>query len=298
MSVNYNSKKKPELEALLKERGLAHSGNKPDLVQRLQEDDAKKEAAPQGDAAPAPQADDIDWDEGDAPATKPAPVAAEPTKESAPPAAVAETADVPPVVDEAKVADNTEEPKPEPTEAGASEAKPSAKESAEAAEAKKKAWDEKVGGKVAVTSAEEEAAKRKARLAKFGAVTAEPEPTPVAEETLTDEQKAEKEKKEARAKKFGTAPVAAPETSIDANERIAKALDRALPERPERSERKRGRDRGDIGRGGVNKRVDSRRRDNREKPRGPRNGPQRSGMSEADRKAKEARAKRFGAAPA
>lgn len=59
--AEYTKMKNAELEALLKERGLAHTGKKADLVKRLQEDDASK---PEG-AAPAAtkNEDEIDWDD-------------------------------------------------------------------------------------------------------------------------------------------------------------------------------------------------------------------------------------------
>lgn len=40
--VDYSSQKVPDLKKLLSERGLVISGNKADLIARLQEDDAKK----------------------------------------------------------------------------------------------------------------------------------------------------------------------------------------------------------------------------------------------------------------
>lgn len=293
MSVNYNSKKKPELEALLKERGLPHSGNKPDLVQRLQDDDASKAAAGGGDAAPAPPADDIDWDEGDTNAPNPNLAAAEQTEDPAHKAILAaggigrvnNPVDVPnQIVDEANDPGRTEDSKvipPAETEASA----PAVQESAEETEAKKKAYEEHFSANLAASEAEQEAAKRAARLLRFP----QAQTAPAEADALTEEQKAEQAKKEERAKKFG----ASAEPVAGESDKIAKALDSALPER---RERKRGRDRGDVGRGGVNKRVDSRRRDNG--PKGPRNAPARSGLSDADRQAREKRAQRFGAKPA
>jgi hypothetical protein len=40
--VDYSTHKVPDLKKLLSERGLVISGNKADLVARLQEDDSKK----------------------------------------------------------------------------------------------------------------------------------------------------------------------------------------------------------------------------------------------------------------
>jgi SAP domain-containing ribonucleoprotein len=53
---DYSKMKNADLEALLKERGLPHSGKKADLVARLQEDDKKKASAT------VPEEDEIDWD--------------------------------------------------------------------------------------------------------------------------------------------------------------------------------------------------------------------------------------------
>ncbi|KAF2719384.1 hypothetical protein K431DRAFT_228760 [Polychaeton citri CBS 116435] len=70
MSNDYGKKKNDELQTLCKERGLAHTGKKADLVKRLEEDDAVKGTQTAETAAP-PAEDEIDWD--DEPATsKPA----------------------------------------------------------------------------------------------------------------------------------------------------------------------------------------------------------------------------------
>jgi hypothetical protein len=42
MSTDYAGQKVPDLKKLLSERGLAVSGNKADLIARLEEDDKKK----------------------------------------------------------------------------------------------------------------------------------------------------------------------------------------------------------------------------------------------------------------
>jgi SAP domain-containing ribonucleoprotein len=44
--TDYNSLKVPELKKLLSDRSLAQTGNKPDLIARLQEADAKSTSAP------------------------------------------------------------------------------------------------------------------------------------------------------------------------------------------------------------------------------------------------------------
>src|ERR1700761_3930036 len=66
---DYSKMKNADLEALLKERGLPHTGKKADMVSRLQEDDKSKVAAPVG----ATNEDEIDWDDDapDAPTSRP-----------------------------------------------------------------------------------------------------------------------------------------------------------------------------------------------------------------------------------
>lgn len=66
--ADYTSLKVPDLKKLLTERGLVVSGNKADLITRLQEDDNKKGGVATGE-------DEIDWDEDDNKATT-APAAA------------------------------------------------------------------------------------------------------------------------------------------------------------------------------------------------------------------------------
>lgn len=87
-ALEYAKLKNVELESLLKERSLPHTGKKADLIARLQEDDKrKKEAAPApksatanttttvGSAAVASTNDDeIDWDDDPTETSKPIPV--------------------------------------------------------------------------------------------------------------------------------------------------------------------------------------------------------------------------------
>ena len=56
MMSDYSKMKNADLEVILKERGLPHSGKKADLVARLQEDDKKKASST------VPEEDEIDWD--------------------------------------------------------------------------------------------------------------------------------------------------------------------------------------------------------------------------------------------
>ncbi|KAI1003817.1 hypothetical protein K3495_g4393 [Podosphaera aphanis] len=58
MSTSYPSLKVPDLKKLLQERGLVVSGNKAELISRLQEDDKKAGNDIAGE-------DEIDWDEDD-----------------------------------------------------------------------------------------------------------------------------------------------------------------------------------------------------------------------------------------
>lgn len=57
--ADYAKKKNDELATLCKERGLAHTGKKADLVKRLEDHDASNGAAP----ATAAVDDEIDWDD-------------------------------------------------------------------------------------------------------------------------------------------------------------------------------------------------------------------------------------------
>lgn len=66
--AEYGKKKNDELQALCKERGLAHTGKKADLVKRLEDYDAKQASSAPDAAKPAANEDDIDWD--DEPATE------------------------------------------------------------------------------------------------------------------------------------------------------------------------------------------------------------------------------------
>jgi SAP domain-containing ribonucleoprotein len=171
--VEYAKMKNAELEALLKERGLPHSGKKAELVARLQEDDKKNEP---GSTKPAAE-DEIDWDE-DATApqvAKPAAPAAssQPTAQAAKPSTTSNAQATAPSTDaQAAPASATETA----TEAPAELVK------------EKTPVDFSIG--LATTTIEDEIEKRKARAKKFGI----PDNDPVAEEAL---------KRLERAQKFG-----------------------------------------------------------------------------------------------
>ncbi|KAL6712448.1 hypothetical protein ACN47E_000325 [Coniothyrium glycines] len=271
----YSKMKNADLEALLRERGLPHTGKKADMVERLQKNDEESAAAP-AESKPAGGAEDeIDWDD-DADETATAPAAAATTVEAVitneettasaggegrspnPQAAPDQVADI----DPAKADDLSVQP-PVDGEAGDEATK----------EKNEPAPDYSIG--LAATNLDEEIEKRRKRALKFGT-------NPDDDEGL---------KKLERAKKFGE--VGPP-----------KGLDEALPER----QRKRGREDNDDagghkrrggghpggrGRGGRDRRDnrDSRDRDTRDTRRGENksNGRAGSWMSEKDRAAAEAR---------
>ncbi|KAI1166337.1 hypothetical protein F5B18DRAFT_667685 [Nemania serpens] len=88
--ADYVSLKVPELKKLLQEKQLPVTGNKADLIARLQEHDkAKEEPKPAAAAAPvSAEEDPIDYSDDDVPASKPVP-AAEPAPVEEKPAAAA-----------------------------------------------------------------------------------------------------------------------------------------------------------------------------------------------------------------
>jgi len=189
--TDYAAQKVPDLKKILSERGLVVSGNKADLVARLQEDDKKKS----GDK-PAAAEDEIDWDEDD-------------TKATTAPAAAAVAAGGqgqvanPTVVPNQKVdvdPSTTSDLKVIPPKAAAEGASSSIKAAEPAAEAPKQ--DFSIG--IEQTDAEKEIAKRAARAKKFG---------------LPDDDEAKKLAE--RAKKFG----------LENTATVVKGLDSALPER-------------------------------------------------------------------
>lgn len=286
----YSKLKNADLEALLKERGLPHTGKKAEMVERLQKDDEKK-----GDKPAVNAEDEIDWDdEGDeaavaAPAAPTAPKDETVTtnaetvanaggegQASNPQAVPNQIADI----DPAKTDDLSVQTPAEGEVEGSAE--PATEES------KAPAPDYSIG--LAATNLEEEIEKRKKRALKFGTKVEDDEGL----------------KKLERAKKFGEAGP-------------PKGLDEALPER----QRKRAREGGDEaagnkrregggrggrgdrgGRGGRDGRDGRERRDNRDRDgrdgrdnRDNRSEHKPSGgsdwMSEKDRAAAEARRAKF-----
>jgi SAP domain-containing ribonucleoprotein len=271
--ADYSKMKNAELEALLKERGLPHTGKKADMVARLQENDKKASTAP---AAAAANEDEIDWDDDAAP-TESAPAATDSNVEGNNPAAVPNQV---PAIDPSTTDDLTANPSSETATANGEVHGET--QAAEEPVAKKP--DYSMG--LEYTDVEAEIAKRKARAAKFGIKEGEEDPDAL-----------EAIKKLERAKKFNESDGA-----------ISK-LDTALPERREKRRRDGGDDRGGDfkrrgGRGGRNfgrrggdrgpRRDDGGDRGDR-KPREERSGGGGGNwMNESDRRAAEARKARFG----
>lgn len=87
MAIEYPSLKVPDLKKLLQERGLVVSGNKAELISRLQEDDKKSKNAGE---------DEIDWDEDEkTTSTIPAAVAPSETATALAPASAPEPTPLP-----------------------------------------------------------------------------------------------------------------------------------------------------------------------------------------------------------
>ncbi|KAL6879769.1 hypothetical protein HDV57DRAFT_517863 [Trichoderma longibrachiatum] len=190
--ADYTALKVPELKKLLAEKKLPQTGNKADLIARLQEDDKKNTAsAPEADKPAENKEDEINYSDDEATASKPEPEQpAQPVEKPAEePAAVA--------APEAAAAAAKDESKPAEEETGD---KPAAAE--EAPEATAPAPSFAMG--LSSTTADEELKKRAERAKRFGT-------------ELDDETK----KLAERAKRFG----------IDDKE-VAAGLDSALPERP------------------------------------------------------------------
>lgn len=278
---DYTKLKNAELEALLKERGLPHTGKKADMVSRLTDDDSKKAAAT---GPPATEnEDEIDWDD-DAPEAPVAPSSITKPAEAEATTTSAEGNNPQAVPNQAAAIDpsTTDDLATEPPTAGANGAtKSNGSESAPA----KKEVDFTTG--LEKTDIEKEIEKRKVRAARFGIKT--DEENPAAAEAL---------KALNRAKKFGTEGVPAEAAQV-------KSLDQALPDRREKRRHDGGEDRGDykrgsrggFRRGGRDNRGPRGQRDDRRsrEPRQERTGGGDRGtwMSEEDRRRADARAARF-----
>jgi SAP domain-containing ribonucleoprotein len=275
----YAKMKNADLEALLKERGLTLGGKKADMVDRLTKDDEKKSS---GTASADPKAavsaeDEIDWDDDEPAKTAPAAADEVTTNEETVQKAGGEGQPPNPQAVPNQVTDI------DPAKTDDLSVQPPAEGADPAPEEKKEPAPSYAQG-LAATSIDDEIERRKKRALKFGMKIDEDEGL----------------KKLERMKKFG--------------EKGVKGLDEALPER----EKKRGRedkddagankrrDGGRPGRGGRGGgRRDDRRDDRNERSRRDSRSPRRErapqppkGLSDADRKAAEARKARFAAKPA
>ncbi|KAL2074626.1 hypothetical protein VTL71DRAFT_8404 [Oculimacula yallundae] len=225
--ADYSTQKVPDLKKLLSERGLVISGNKADLIARLQEDDSKKNG---GAAASGAGEDEIDWDEDD---NKPA---AEAT--TAPAAAAVAAGGVgqvptPIAVPNQKAAidpSTTNDLTVKQPEATATDAAPAAGEEKVESKPEEPKKDFTIG--LVVSEAEKEAEKRAARAKRF----ARPDAPAAPAKELTEEEK----KLEERAKKFGTDKTKEQkdaEKEKEVVQDIVKGLNSALPERRLKRER-------------------------------------------------------------
>jgi len=225
--TDYNAMKVPELKKLLIDRSLQVSGNKADLIARLQENDSKPTGAAR--SAPAAADDEIDWDEDEAKATTEpaaAAIAAGGQGQIANPVAVPnQKVDVDPATTTDLKVTGGESIRVAADGVVASSGTTTA-ETAPALEAAPKP-DFSIG--IQQTDAEKEAEKRAARAKRFG---------------ITEDDE-EMKKKQERAQKFG----------ID-QKPVVKGLDDALPER----RAKRGREGGDRQGGRNSKRQTPDRR--------------------------------------
>ncbi|KAI4860422.1 hypothetical protein F4820DRAFT_109268 [Hypoxylon rubiginosum] len=165
---DYASLKVPELKKLLQEKSLPVTGNKADLIARLQEHDKSK-------APPVQAEDEIDYSDDEVPTTTTKPV--EPTKPAEP------TDPAPPATEE-KATESVEPAK------DAAESAPLADEPVDAAAPEEKAEDEipavDFSAHLPASNADEETRKRAERAKRFGIVENE-----------------EEQKKSQRAERFG-----------------------------------------------------------------------------------------------
>lgn len=315
--TDYASLKVPDLKKLLQERGLQQSGNKADLIARLQDNDksrqnSKTSSCPgsstptllplsfpqfqrscphnvqtdQKPVTPGQAEDVIDWDDDD---TK---IASAATKKEEPKAAAPAAANAKTDTSAAPAAAPAEAEPAKSVSAPAAEAQsneaqkqddtPSAAvEAGTAAQTEEKAAEPSQSFAIGLeaSNADEELKKREARAKRFG---------------ITTDTNSEEAKKLERAKKFGTDTAA-----------VVKGLDAALPERRP----KRGREQGDQAEGGGKRQNSERRNGGQNKSRGGRRSgggrPNRHEgggggggskvLADPSEKAKaEARAKRFG----
>lgn len=272
--ADYTQLKVPDLKKILQERGLVVSGNKADLIARLQEDDKKAGGATA--ATTGAGEDEIDWDEDDNKATAPATTASAAAAIAAggqgpvdtPIAVPNQKVDVDPsTTTDLKVTGGEDAPKAADGAIASSGA--TTTEVAPAPEPEAPKEDFSIG--LEKSDAQKEAEKRAARAKRFNIPENE-----------------EAKKLAERAKKFGT----------EGKDTVISGLDSALPERRQ----KRARDEQGGGRGGRAAKRQTPDRRAEPKPKGSAPSTKKQGLGKvADdpvEKAKaEARAKRFGKAP-
>ncbi|PHH74048.1 hypothetical protein CDD82_5124 [Ophiocordyceps australis] len=229
--AEYSSLKVPELKKLLAEKKLPQTGNKADLIARLQEDDKKNSSAKTSTVAKQDKEDEITYSDdelesGPAAAPKAAPEPAPAAKPAAKKASPAETNAV------AKPASQPADEAKQPTPQEPTDGQETGKEQEVGADNKSpKKDDESFALGLSTTEAETEAKRRAERAKRFGL-------------EIDDEAK----KRSDRAARFG----------IDENTLVS-GLDAALPERA----LKRGRDRGGDDGGRARKRQNFDARGNR-----------------------------------
>ena len=290
MSVDYSKKKNAELEDLLKARSLPHTGKKADLIARIVEDDKKHGSSITKLCAPAPNEDEIDWEDDGATATAKSMIPPPATEPGAAAIAAGGQGPVPnpTIVPNQMVAVNPASTSDltviKPAEANGD--KPIApKSTADAQKPEDKPTPTDYTAGLSSTSAETELEKRRKRAERFGLKESDEDATKALE----------------RAKRFGTG---------SADDKITvKGLDEALPERVagrkrgqgdgdgERAQKRRSGERNRSG-GNEQKRSRAGERNSSRVKRNGGGGEKRAaiGLSEKDRLAADARKKRFSAA--
>lgn len=269
--MDYSKLKNAELEALLKERSLPHTGKKAEMVSRLQEHD-KQQATSTTASTTAP-----------APASKPAAVASTEPAAAAVAAGGQERAANPVAVPNQAPAQDPSKAKDLSVAKDTSASTAAGTTPAASTDAKPAASDASIfTSNLPATDLEKELEKRKARAKKFGIAESDSEAIKALE----------------RAKRFGTGGDA---EKTAANAGVGLKLDAALPERrPKKRDRaddaadaledeglkkKRGASAGATGRGGAAPAGGA--------PRPKSNGSGPKWMSDKDREAAEKRKARF-----
>lgn len=225
MAQDYTKLKNNQLESLLKERNLPHTGKKAEMVQRLVDADKASPSKPAAGAAPSEK-----------PSTEAPASAAAPKQTSAAAATASKEAKTTTGAVKLPTTASTTTTKDQPVEA---QDKPAAPSDAGAEAQEKEKEKEKEKEQAAFTSGlpgtdlEAEIARRKKRAAKFGLSAEEGDAIKNLE----------------RAKRFGTGGAANSDAAAGEAKSEMKGIDEALPERA-MGGRKRGREEGGGGGGG------------------------------------------------